>query len=34
MRAFRIVGGILLFLTALDMLFQRLSKIRENQTEH
>jgi len=33
MPAFRIAGGILLFLTALDMLFQRRSKRRENQTE-
>ena len=32
MPAFRIAGGILLFLTALDMLFQRRSKRRENQT--
>ena len=34
MPAFRIAGGILLFLTALDMLFQRRSKRRENQTEN
>ena len=33
MPAFRIAGGILLFLAALDMLFQRRSKRRENQTE-
>ena len=33
MPAFRIAGGILLFLTALDMLFQKRSKRRENQTE-
>ena len=33
MPAFRIAGGILLFLTALDMLFQRRSKRREKQTE-
>ena len=33
MAAFRVAGGILLFLTALDMLFQRRSKRRENQTE-
>ena len=33
MPAFRIAGGILLFLTALDMLFQRRSKRRESQTE-
>ena len=31
MPAFRIAGGILLFLTALDMLFERRSKRRENQ---
>ena len=34
MPAFRIASGILLFLTALDMLFQRRSKRRENQTEN
>lgn len=34
MRAFRIAGGILLFLTALEMLFQRRAKRRENQSEH
>ena len=33
MPAFRVAGGILLFLTALDMLFQRSSERRENQTE-
>ena len=33
MPAFRIAGGILLFLTALDMLFQKRSKRRENQSE-
>lgn len=33
MPAFRIAGGILLFLTALDMLFERRVKRRENQTE-
>ncbi|WGW02495.1 MarC family protein [Tropicibacter oceani] len=33
MPAFRIAGGILLFLTALDMLFERRSKRREDQTE-
>ena len=32
MPAFRIAGGILLFLTALDMLFDRRSKRREDQT--
>ena len=32
MPAFRIAGGILLFLTALDMLFERRSKRREGQT--
>lgn len=35
MAAFRIAGGILLFLTALDMLFERRSQRREDQTsEH
>lgn len=33
MPAFRIAGGILLFLTALDMLFQRRTKRREDQAE-
>lgn len=33
MPAFRIAGGILLFLTALDMLFQRRAKRREDQAE-
>ena len=33
MPAFRIAGGILLFLTALDMLFQRRTKRREDQSE-
>lgn len=32
MPAFRIAGGVLLFLTALDMLFERRSKRREGQT--
>lgn len=32
MPAFRIAGGILLFLTALDMLFERRAKRREDQT--
>ena len=32
MPAFRIAGGILLFLTALDMLFERRSKRREDQS--
>ena len=32
MHAFRIAGGILLFLTALDMLFERRTKRREGQT--
>lgn len=31
MAAFRIAGGVLLFLTALDMLFERRSKRREDQ---
>ena len=30
MPAFRIAGGILLFLTALEMLFQRRAKKRDN----
>lgn len=33
MPAFRIAGGILLFLTALDMLFERRQKRREDQAE-
>lgn len=33
MPAFRIAGGILLFLTALDMLFERRSKRREEKAE-
>lgn len=33
MPAFRVAGGILLFLTALDMLFERRSKRREGQTQ-
>lgn len=33
MPAFRIAGGVLLFLTALDMLFERRTKRRENQAE-
>lgn len=33
MPAFRVAGGALLFLTALDMLFERRSKRREDQTE-
>ncbi len=33
MPAFRIAGGCLLFLTALDMLFERRTKRRENQAE-
>lgn len=33
MPAFRVAGGILLFLTALDMLFQRRTKRREYQSE-
>ena len=33
MPAFKIAGGILLFLTALDMLFERRTKRREDQSE-
>ena len=33
MPAFRIAGGVLLFLTALDMLFERRQKRRKSQTE-
>lgn len=33
MPAFRIAGGILLFLTALDMLFERRTKRREDQSD-
>lgn len=33
MPAFRVAGGILLFLTALDMLFDRRSKRREDQSD-
>ena len=33
MAAFRIAGGILLFLTALDMLFERRTKRREDQAD-
>jgi multiple antibiotic resistance protein len=33
MPAFRVAGGMLLFLTALDMLFERRTKRRENQAE-
>ncbi|WP_171054558.1 MarC family protein [Roseovarius arcticus] len=33
MPAFRIAGGVLLFLTALDMLFERRTKRREGQVE-
>lgn len=33
MPAFRVAGGILLFLTALDMLFERRSKRREDRAE-
>ncbi len=33
MPAFRIAGGILLFLTALDMLFERRTKRREDRTD-
>ncbi|WP_299558370.1 MarC family protein [uncultured Sulfitobacter sp.] len=32
MPAFRVAGGVLLFLTALDMLFERRTKRREDQT--
>ncbi len=34
MPAFRIAGGILLFLTALDMLFERRTARRQNQVHH
>ena len=34
MPAFRIAGGILLFLTALEILFQRRAMRRENQSKH
>ena len=34
MPAFRIAGGILLFLTALEMLFERRTKRREDQADH
>ncbi|EAQ03479.1 membrane protein, MarC family protein [Pseudooceanicola batsensis HTCC2597] len=34
MPAFRIAGGVLLFLTALEMLFERRSKRREDQADH
>ena len=34
MPAFRIAGGLLLFLTALEMLFERRSKRREQHTDH
>ena len=34
MPAFRVAGGILLFLTALDMLFERRTKRREDSAEH
>ena len=34
MPAFRIAGGILLFLTALEMLFQRRARRRQNQSKH
>ncbi len=34
MPAFRIAGGILLFLTALDMLFERRTRRREDQATH
>ncbi|WP_171174104.1 MarC family protein [Ruegeria sp. HKCCD8929] len=33
MPAFRVAGGVLLFLTALDMLFERRTKRRENSAE-
>jgi multiple antibiotic resistance protein len=33
MAAFRISGGLLLFITAFDMLFERRTKRREDQTE-
>lgn len=33
MPAFRVAGGLLLFITALDMLFERRTKRRENQAE-
>lgn len=33
MAAFRVAGGVLLFITALDMLFERRTKRRENQGE-
>ena len=33
MPAFRVAGGVLLFLTALDMLFERRTKRREDQSE-
>ena len=33
MPAFRVAGGILLFLTALDMLFERRTKRREGQSQ-
>ena len=33
MPAFRVAGGILLFLTGLDILFQRRTKRREDQSE-
>jgi len=33
MAAFRVAGGVLLFLTAMDMLFERRTKRREDQTE-
>lgn len=33
MAAFRIAGGLLLFITALDMLFERRTKRREDRTE-